>query len=340
MTRRPQAAAAVTMPRAHDATESRLPLSLGPDAAPARRIGHGRRRIVALVALSTLVGGLMPTTAQAAPDPETCTGYPERRAFVESQDWWSPIPALGGMGHIHMGMCWPIGRIVGGRVRFDVKVTFHHNKGRLILIKLQDDRSVTLRKVKPNYSPPVGGTATYWKTFFVDTRLVPDGVRMFRWYARIRHGNGNEETARAGWPLNVENGKLDRNGTAWGQYQGSGWYKQARSGLDWGYQTAFITGGIPVNPVGGVWRPRVKFSCNGCNRVSSWFATVDPNFHAGDRGWTVRNGKGGGWGGNLAIDTRRLSNGPHRLVLVSSSRRINPVRRHSGVLVVPFTVRN
>jgi hypothetical protein len=299
-----------------------------------------RRPLAAVAALVAILAGLVPAgTTQAAPDPMTCTGYPEPRVFIESQDWWSPIPGIGGLGHIHMGMCWPVAETVSGRVRFDMRIVFHGNKGRLNLIKLQDDRSFTLMRVFPGYTPPDATDTTYWRTFYVDTRRMPDGGRLMRWYARLRHVNGNEEYARAAWILDVENGKTDYNRVRWGQYTGSGWYKEARARVGWGYQTSSIKSGIPRLPVRGIWRPKVSFSCNGCRPMSYWFATVDPDFHKGHRGWMVKTG-GGHWSGNLAIDTTRLSNGTHKLVLVSASKRVFPERRHMGVFAIPFTVRN
>jgi hypothetical protein len=289
-----------------------------------------------------MLAGLVPgASVQAAPDPVACTGYPEPRVFIEAQDWWMPIPGLGGQGHVHLGMCWPVGVSVGGSLRVDMRILFHGNKGRLDLIKLQDDRSVTLLRVFPNYTPPDATDSTYWRTFVLDTRRVPDGRRLFRWYARLRHVNGNQEYARAGFMLDVQNGRVDVDRVPWGHFLGSGWYKELRPGGNWGYQTATLKSGIPRAPVRGIWRPRVSFDCNGCRPMSFYFATVDPDFHNGHRGWIVRSGSGG-WSGEFGIDTTRLENGPHRphrLVLVSASSR-GPDRRHNGVLAIPFNVGN
>jgi hypothetical protein len=302
--------------------------------------GNRARTLIVATTLAGLTAGLVTTPVAAAPDPITCTGYPEPRMFIEAQDWWMPIPGVGGQGHVHMGMCWPVNQTVRGRVRFDMRIVFHDNKGRLDLIKLQDDTSRTLHRLFPNHTPPATPNSEYWQTFNVDTRRMPDGRRLFRWYARVRHINGNVEYARAAWSLQVENGKLNRNAVPWGYYQGSGWYKEHRLGIDWGYQTAVIKSGIPTRAVRGIWRPRVSLGCNGCRPMSFWFATVDPDFHNGSQGWIVRRGRGS-FSDPLAIDTRRLSNGAHRLVLVSASSRYRPsLRRHNGVLAIPFRVSN
>jgi hypothetical protein len=290
---------------------------------------------------ATPTNGPAPTTAPppGSVNPVTCAGYPEPRVFIESQDWWSPIPDLGGLGHVHLGMCFPVGQTVSGLVRFDVRVIFHGNKGRLTLIKMQDDRSTDHYKFNPNFVPNTGIDTTYWHTFTLDTRKMADGIRSFRWYAQLLHANGNPETARANWPLRVENGTADLNSASLTQIQGSGWYKEAANGADWGYQTAFLTTGIPLAPVRGVWQPGVRFSCNGCPAMSGYMATVDPNFHAGIQGWIVKQGSGG-WGGNLAIDTSRLTNGVHKLVLISLAEGADPTKQHGGVLAIPFSVSN
>jgi len=181
---------------------------------------HGVHRSRMGVALGLAVGiatalagmrmGILPTSA--APDPVNCTGYPEPRVFVESQDWWEPIPVLGGVGHIHQGMCFPVGQTVSGNVRFDMRVTFHNNKGTLTRLKMQDDHSTDHWVEHLSFVPSNAMTSTFWRTVVLDTTKMPDGVRLFRWYAEITQANGNEQLARAAWPLDVENGKADSNG--------------------------------------------------------------------------------------------------------------------------------
>jgi hypothetical protein len=289
--------------------------------------------------LAGLAAGLMAPATEAF-DPGDCTIYAQPRVFLESQDWWDPIPVLGGRGHVHMGMCWPAGQTIRGTITFYMKIVFHHNVGTLDMIKLQDDRSRLLTRRYFHFRPPDGGDTTVWQRFVIDTRRVPDGRRLFRWYARFRQPNGNIQFARAGWVLNVENGRVNVNGAPSGYFQGSGWYKEARPASNWGYQTAIIKSGIPLGPVHGIWRPRVSIGCNGCHPQTSWMATIDPDFHMGDAGWLFARGLGG-FSGNLAIDTTRLENGPHKLVLISASRRTYPsVRQHNGLLAISFSVQN
>lgn len=314
-----------------------------PQRAPApsalRRPRTRRHPWLVAAALAGIVAGLVAPGAQAA-DPVGCTGYAQPRIFIEAQDWWNPIPVLGGQGHVHMGMCWPVAQTIGGRITFHVRIVFHHNIGTLDMIKLQDDRSHLLAHRFLSIRPPDGEDTTVWQTFVIDTRRVPDGRRLFRWYARFRQPNGNIEFARAGWVLNVENGRVNVNGAPSGYFQGSGWYKEARPPSNWGYQTAIIKSGIPRGAVRGIWRPRVSMGCNGCRPQSFWFATIDPDFHQGNRGWIFAKGAGD-FSGALAINTTRLENGPHKLVLISASRRMLPtVRQHNGVLAIPFTVAN
>jgi hypothetical protein len=306
------------------------------------RLARVARAAFGLAIGAGLVAGILAVrvpSAAAAPDPVNCTGYPEPRKFIESQDWWSPIPELGGLGHIHLGMCFPVGQTVSGSVHFDMRVVFHGNKGKLTLIKMQDDKSTDHYKFNPNHTPADGIDSTYWHSFDLDTTKMPDGLRAFRWYAQLQHSNGNPETARANWPLRVENGKSDSDSGSANRWQGSGWYKEANGSIDWGYQTAFLNSGVPLTPVKGVWQPSVKFSCNGCGDMAGYMVTVDPNFHGGNQGWIIKQGSGG-FGGSVSIDTTKLTNGVHKLVLISLSKKSSPVRDHGGVLAIPFTVQN
>jgi hypothetical protein len=204
---------------------------------------------------------------------------------------------------------------------------------------MQDDESTDWIKYNPNYKPASGIDSTYWHTFYFDTNKMPDGVRFFRWYAFLTHTNGNTEVGRAGWPLNVQNGKTDKGSINPVRFQGSGWYKEASNGTDWGYQTAFVNSGIPTAPVKGIWRPSVTFSCNGCSNFAGYLATIDPDFHNGSAGKIVLQGSGK-WSGQLNIDTTKLTNGKHRLFLSSTSKRSNPAAQHSGVLAFYFNVQN
>ena len=269
-----------------------------------------------------------------------CSGYPEPRVWLESQDWWSPIPELGGLGHLHMGMCFPTGQTVSGTVTFDVRVVLHRNAGTLVRIKMQDDNSKEHVVLRPNQ---VVGDGTYWYKLNIDTRAMPDGLRLFRFYADLEHPNGNMQTARPIFPLRVENGGADSN---WSErdreVRATAWYKEASPQLDWGYVGAVVE---DFNP--GPYHAAAAFQAKcfvngeggggseGSPAISSWSAHVDADFHAGNDGIVIGRGSGQ-LSGTLSVATGGLSEGWHRLVV-----RCNQVlgdREHSAVGVYSFLV--
>lgn len=269
-----------------------------------------------------------------------CRGYPEPRVWVESQDWWSPIPELGGLGHLHMGMCFPTGQTVTGTVAFDVRVVLHHNAGTLIRIKMQDDNSNEHIVLRPNQAI---GDGTYWYNLKIDTRNMPDGLRLFRFYADLEHPNGNTQTARPILPLRVENGGADSN---WSdrdrEVRATAWYREASPALDWGYVGAVVENFNP-GPYSGAASFAAKCFVNGegggeaqgSPPVSSWSAHVDADFHNGNEGLVIGRG-GGQLSGTLSVATGGLSEGWHRLV-VKCNQALGD-RTHSAVGVYSFLV--
>ena len=269
-----------------------------------------------------------------------CSGYPEQRIWLESQDWWSPIPELGGLGHMHMGMCFPLGQTVSGAVVFDVRVVLHHNAGTLVRIKMQDDNSKEHIVLRPNQAI---GDGTYWYKLTIDTRNMPDGLRLFRFYADLEHPNGNTQTARPILPLRVENGGADSN---WSdrdrEVRATAWYREASPQLDWGYVGAVVENFNP-GPYHATAAFQAKCFVNGegggesqgSPAVSSWSAHVDADFHAGNEGIVIGRGNGQLSGG-ISVATGGLSEGWHRLV-VKCNQALGD-RTHSAVGIYSFLV--
>jgi hypothetical protein len=269
-----------------------------------------------------------------------CSGYAEPRVWVESQDWWSPIPELGGMGHMHMGMCFPAGQSVSGVVPFDVRVVLHHNAGTLVRIKMQDDNSTEHVVMRPNRAV---GDGVYWYTLNIDTRNMPDGLRLFRFYADLEHPNGNTQTARPILPLRVENGTADKN---WSdrdhELRATAWYKEASPELDWGYVGAVIENYSPGPHVGSATFDAKCFvngegggEAQGAPQLASWSVHVDPDFHAGNEGLVVARGTGQ-LKSTISVATSGLSHGWHRLVVRCDQ--ILGDREHSAVGVFSIMV--
>ena len=279
-----------------------------------------------------------PTPTPAPRDPPniaTCDGYPEPRVFLEVQDWWTPIPGLepAQQGHLHMGTCFPLGQTVSGTVEFDIRILLHDNLGTIQRVKMQNDKSTNSVLDYIQVTPPNAGDFVHWHYATVDTTLMPDGMRLFRWYVDLVHANGNLQTTRGGWPVRVENGLLDEDMRNASKLKFSGWYREADL-TDWGYQLADI-GSLPLTPISGVWTPTVTLDNNGGFAVTQHRVAIDPDFHAGDPGMTVFEGSGP-YIGPVSIDIGALTPGRHRLVLITTTTLAD--EEHVGVAVIPFEV--
>ncbi len=292
--------------------------------------------LVAVIAVGA--GPLAPAPVSAAPDPVSCTGYPEPRQFFETQAWWEPVPNLEGQGHVHLGMCWPHAQTVSGTLKLDLRVLLHDNRGTLTRVKVQDDYSNDFNFFESTKLDSSQGELTAWRSISIDTTKINDGMRQLRIYAYFSHEGGNEQIARAHYMVDVENGKTDY-AAKYSEYGGSGWYLEEEDGTDWGYQRATLdrSSFLAIGQcVSGTWQPRVKLAWSSPS-ASEHMVLVDPNIHAGSLGKVIRQGSGG-YDGTVSIDTRTLTNGTHKL-FVQSGRRVG-VEENGGVFVYPFTVCN
>lgn len=254
--------------------------------------------------------------------------------FLESQDHWEPIPELGTLGHVHVGMCFPLGQTVSGTVTFHVRVVMYENKGTLIRVKGQDDSSNNFVLLQPNITPPDGGERVFTYTIKVDTTKMNDGIRHFRWYADVQHTNGNTQTARSNWPLNVQNGKADKNAPNSVRYMN--WYKVADPFRDWGYIGPIVES-IPLTPVNDKLVLDVKCALNGVSNspaIDKTIVNLDPNFHHGSNGTVLYDGKP--LSGEFVVNTANLAEGEHRLAIRCVQEDGDEL--HEGIGVVPFTV--
>lgn len=275
------------------------------------------------------------TPGPSQPPPSTsCNSYPEPRIFLETQDHWSPIPELGTLGHVHIGMCFPLGQTVSGNVDFDIRVIMYENKGELIRVKGQDDASRNFYLNQPNITPPDGGERVFWFHTTVDTTRMADGIRHFRWYADVEHTNGNTQTARANWPLDVENGTTDRNAPNSVRYLN--WYQVENPKRNWGYIGPTVDE-IPLTPVDQSLTLNVKCALNGDSNspaIDRSMVNLDANFHHGSQGTIVYSGAP--LNGNLTVNTSGLSEGAHRLSIRCIQE--DGDETHEGIGIVPFTV--
>lgn len=318
---------------------------------------------------------LPPSSADAAAtDPELyeCVGapadypnvyYPEPRVFLESQGWWSRRKTRPGSAseHIHVGVCFPQGMRwsadVDGTVRLDFRIGFH-NAFRFRVARFRggiaccdatpgggaqfDDTSAETKALIGSAMPD--GHVYVTKTLDIDG-AGSDGRKEARFTVDLRRTtNGRRFFQSAGWQSYIERTETtivdDYRGedtvAARGWYEGFGYTNAS-------YAERYSAAAPPT--VSGTWRPKVRMrSGSGGAPVTSHRAHVDPDFHMGSAGWTVKQGRGP-FEGRLGVDTTRLANGWHKLVLVSNSKKISrrdkaPNGTSSGVQVIPFLVSN
>lgn len=271
----------------------------------------------------------VPLSAAAAPDPLTCAGYPEKRTFVESQGWWNSPQGIGKVGqHVHVGTCFPNAQSVTGTVDFDVRVMLHDNPGTANLLRIAIGGTIV---VKAPISMSCAADCTQWYRISLDTtKWAYDGRQELRFTANVKQPDGTRQYQSTGWQVYFANGKPVKNYRSTDAMIARGWY------TNFGYTNSSLESAYPWAPVSGTWTPVVKFSMSS-SEDRRWMVTVDPSFHVGFEGTVVGSGVGAG-AKTLSIDTRKFSNGPHKLVLLAHDRRTTGMS--SGVQVIPFTVAN
>ena len=260
-----------------------------------------------------------------------CTGYPEPRIFIETQDWW--VSSTGGSGHVHVGTCFPYLQQIRGVVRFDLRVVMHENPGHLrrvdVAIYPADDSGLV---VPVEFGKDCAGTCVFTAPVYIDTSTVSDGWQEFRFKARVDQPDGTEMLTSSGWKTYLDNGNAVNGSDGGSGVTARGWY------TDVGYQNAYIDA-LPAGPVSGTWTFTLKLvpGADG-TPTTSHLVAVDPDFHHHDPGLVIKEDSGE-CRCTVSIDTTQLANGFHRLFLRSDSALATGIT-HSGVLAFAFEVRN
>jgi hypothetical protein len=305
------------------------------------------RRIV--IAIAFLLGTLFPSTALAAPNPQTCAGYPQPRVYMAGQDWWTPIaglpddPYVGKMGHLHLEECFPLYQRIGGTLGLDIFFVEHHNRGVGKDFRIHDDLGKECYRTNVVVPTDANGNGSLLKHIDVDTSCFADGFRNIVMSWRIVQPNGNRMIVRQEAPVTIDNGKADNNWKT-NFTLGGGWYKEndGTTSRDWGYAHGVILGFYPLTPRSGSWTLQVLYGRHprsSAVREEFGRATIDPDFHHGNPGTVVQN-VAGGYKGPLTIDTTRFANGLHRLVLIECTNIPAESKEHCGVQAITFTVEN
>jgi hypothetical protein len=285
------------------------------------------------VAPAGLPGAAADTDLMMATQPPDCSGYPQRRVFLEVQAWWRGANTPNGRAHLHAGTCFPLGQKVSGRLRFDIRIIMHNNPGHLFSVSAGVFGGADTYK-ELDYR--CVGTCTYWVTTYVDTRTTLDGWHEFRFKPRVRFRNENRMLTSTGWPAFIANGRRvgDENRDSIGALVARGWYEHH------GYQNPVLRSAREAirGPLSGIWRPAVQLTAGAQGfRPTSVAAYLDADFHHDDPGMVIFRRRGP-YAGPLQIDTRELPNGWHRLILRVSASHYR--RENSGLLVTWFYVKN
>jgi hypothetical protein len=299
--------------------------------------------LMLMLTLSSLAGAGRAAAAAAA-DPVTCSGYPQKRAFLDAQAWWMRTPGQNGtdFGHVHVGTCFPAAQTISGVVHFDVKLVLHDNPGTLTKLRIQIFNSGApdpVKLVPLSYTCPPPGTCTWWVPVDIDTRVAYDGCQEFRFQAWVREPDGNDLLATNGWRAVLANGRpassyCNSDGRGVNYTEGRGWY------TNFGYEIGRLDDPFPWAPVSGIWSPKLKTAAgSGGIAPTHHLVCIDPDFHAGNNGIVLVDGPGSWGAARIPIDTTRLANGPHRLVLRTDAA-TSKGSTLSGVMAIPFTVQN
>ncbi len=321
--------------------------------------------------MKKLVGGVLllaclawTPVASAQGDPITCAGYPQARVFVEAQSWWRPTtPGTGSdQGHGHFGACVPQDQTLSGRVTIDWVVKLHDNPGRIRDIVAEaatDVASSSGTAVVFNNSDTTAykcstSTCTYViPTTFNTANVAVDGLQELQYRMRIKQPDGTTMRPALRFVARLANGKTldDYSKRSLNAY---GWHGSSTdNNVGPLYSYVRWHSRLPTT-VSGLWTFNVSFAGDEkhlSNNITHYSIRVDPDFHASPPNNGVifvdsdtmcpfpGRGCDGPVKSNFTIDTSRLANGRHKLVLKADAKDTSG-STNSGVLVIPFVSQN
>lgn len=274
---------------------------------------------------------LLPSTAQAAGDPNTCVGYPETRQFVDGQSWWEQSGDAEPR-HLHIGACIPEREQLSGTIHIDAKVQLHANPGKVTYVAIVWESSGgdhTYTSVNPGWTCPNLADCTFFKAFDIPVSAWDkSGLNGIRLRATAKQPDGKEMRASLNFQSYINNGKSLSNMTRMPYLRGKGWY----TGLNY-CEAALRTDVTPLpdSPVTSPWGPWIRQTDHGSTDANPTHHDVrlDPDIHAGIPGTFLVDGVGARDGVVSVAAT-----GPHKLF--SKTDCTTSAGTNSGVLVVPF----
>ncbi len=245
--------------------------------------------------------------------------------------------------HLHTRVCWPFLKDISAP--FDVTVTsiMHDNPGvfRALLVQAYphglagdtklcyDDTAIGCKKFERTYArcAETGGTfnaqartCAWQDTFRIDPQQIEkSGWTQFRFRGFVRQPDGVDERTSTGLNNRVISSRplstalYSQDGTQ-NYTEGRGWYTKAQ------YAQAILFN-PPTKPVSGVWQAKIRIE-QGASigpepesaRLTNYYIALDTDFHNGNAGIPIKQGTGE-FAGTVAIDTTKLTNGWHRLML-------------------------
>lgn len=280
---------------------------------------------VVLTALLAVLGLGLSSPVQAAGDPVTCEGYPEPRVFIEAQDWWQPtLSGTENFGHVHIGACWPRTHLadgsfnkITGNVHLDAIVKLHDNPGRLDFVRVHlndaNGGNKQVFRVDIDQKCPTGDCTWNVPVDFDGAASPVDGFQNIRLAAIVQQDDGTKQFAGTALQVYLANGKTVKHqaggtGAPTPRQVTHGWYHGSL------YTNAEFRSWLPYT-VSGTWTFNVRLDKGSSNNtVRHSFASIDPDFHHGSIGQVVFE-RNSAYTGPISIDTRGLSNGPHKLFL-------------------------
>lgn len=268
--------------------------------------------------------------ADAAAAGSACSGYPQRRTFIESQAWWkAPDEAEPGR-HVHLGACFPLDEVVDGLLVIDARVILHGQPGGARLVRVRAGSQEETLFDRTADLPLLSDDTPWTIPITVDLSRLSTGRHEIRMSAFVDQPDGQRQFQSTGWQTCVR--ACSPSYRSGDHVTARGWY----TGTE--YTNADFRSAIPSGAVSGNWTFNVALVPGaGGTAVTAHSVHVDPDFHNGSPGLVVRRGSGP-FTGTVTIDTRALSDGPHRLVLRADSA--IAAGRNSGIQVVPFVVAN
>lgn len=303
-------------------------------------------RLLALLTAVAVLVGFTASLTSASPDPLTCTGYPEPRAFAEAQTWWMTTAGQTGtdFGHVHVGACLPSEQRVSGTIGLDLRVIMHGSHGakfdRIEPVAKTDAQETTLGTYTGCRGTTTDtGTVTCWQHIDLDTTAYGlDGRQELRLRSWSRAPNGDMMHVSLNNFFDVRNGKTVNPMDRLPYQRMKGWY--GTEGV--GYCEVRVLTPIVPGPVSGTIRYDVEFPTHADSLpITRHSAVLDPDFHALPPvpGSALLSGNGPLARTTLTIDTTKLVDGAHRLVLRSDCETPSG-STNSGVGVVRFVVSN